>query len=77
MVVFNAPPNPSATTTEAVAEPVEEVEDTTVAADTATTDEPPVPKSEELPLTGMNPIFFLIASAVLAFAIITLRRKAS
>lgn len=77
MVVFNAPPNPSATTTESVVEPVEEVEDTTVAADTATTDEPPVPKSEELPLTGMNPIFFLIASAVLAFAIITLRRKAS
>lgn len=77
LVVFNAPPNPTATTTESTVEP-EVVETTEVAAETTTaSDEPPTPESNELPLTGMNPTFFLIISALLALVIITLKKKFS
>lgn len=78
LVVFNAPSNPTAVTTETVEETpvVEETVETAATTTTATGWEtPPIPENSELPLTGMNPMILVILSCIFAFALI-MRRKA-
>lgn len=80
MVVFDAAPNPEATiVTSEVAPPVET---TTETAGTEVKVETPVvepvketlPENTELPLTGMNPLFFIIISSLIAIGFI-IRKK--
>ncbi len=80
LVVFDAAPNPTATIVATEEKPETMTTDTagSETTDSAPTTEddatPPVPENSELPLTGMNPIIFIILSSLIALGII-LRKK--
>jgi hypothetical protein len=75
LVVFDAAPNPTAATVVVTEEEPETVTTETAASESKDEETPPVPENSELPLTGMNPIIFIIISGILALGLI-LRKKA-
>ncbi len=77
LIVFNAPTNPTAVTSTSIEASVSNPNNNiTDVAGSSTDEAEPTIANEELPLTGTNPLIFLIISWILAL-IIVLRRKTS
>lgn len=72
VITFNAPTNPNAVIATTGSSVTPTTPTTTSASGTKT--EKPETNAKELPLTGMNPLFFLIIAGGLAFAFISRRR---
>ena len=69
MVVFDAAPNPEAAIVKEEPTPTETKDETEKASPIETTTAP-IPEDTELPLTGMNPLYFIFISWFLALGLI-------